>query len=300
MDESAPLLETEGKRRRRRGGEDGPAGAAYCVSRDCCAGFLSKSARAGVHGWDDINLEDAEAARLNRLKAAVAERYDHGAAEKELLWERLWTALSRAGQEEFPGFISPQWRDVGFQQDNPRSDLRSSRKLGLTQLVTFAEANSAFCRSYLAACPSLPLCAVGLNMTYNLTQHLLLRSSDEALMPLYGGTQRIAGCCGESRNFDNVTAVSDPDLEFKIAPGGDRADLIGFAEELSAYGDGMESLQVLYDMALKAVLEKWKLLGGGDLLLLSMQPRVYPAGWKAVEAHLLSAQAHLSQSEKVF
>ena len=303
MDESAPFLTAGGipaRRRRRRpraGNDESAADAACCAPRECCGRFRSSSACDDVHGWDDINLKEAEAKQIHRLKDHVKEAYDHGVAEEERLWERLWAALSGvsggAGEARFPGHVSPRWRDVGFQQDDPRADLRSSGKLGLTQLVVFAEANSDFCQSYMAACPSLPLCAVGLNMTYNLTHHLLLHSSTGASMPLYGGTNRVAGG-GPSKDgssiFGNIPG-GDKDLEFRISPGGDRADLIAFVDELSSFGNGLKILQVFYDMAFKAVLKRWKALGGGGdtLLLLNMQSRVYPAGWKAVEAYLLAA-----------
>lgn len=246
---------------------------------------------ATVRTWDDMELDTRDMEQLLRLRAAVAKEYDPDLADRDRVWPRLWAALNPVGQlkNDYPGNISARWKDVGFQRDDPCSDIRASRWLGLSHVLNFAEQHSSFCRAYMSEFPTLPFCAVGLNISYNLTRHLLLHPTRTNAMPIYGGTSYSKSkgaaarfCCLAGK--DNV----DPELQFHIGEDGHREDLIAFAEQAFASGQAVEYLQKLFNIALRAVLSRWRAVGGGERSLLTMQSNVYPAGWSAVERHLLS------------
>lgn len=49
------------------------------------------------------------------------------------LWNGLFPTLP------YEGRVSSRWRDVGFQNDDPASDLRSSGRLALKMMLFFAD-----------------------------------------------------------------------------------------------------------------------------------------------------------------
>ena len=103
-------------------------GKALAAAAKAC----SPLSRSG--GEPEREPDDTELAVLNALSVELREKYDPAAHEQHF----------RAIHEAFfPGqpfaAVSANWRTVGFQSDNPVSDLRGAGVLGLKQLRYFCE-----------------------------------------------------------------------------------------------------------------------------------------------------------------
>lgn len=71
---------------------------------------------------------------LAKLRAESAERY--AAGTHEWMLRELWDRARCGGAFEA---VSPCWRTIGFQQDDPTPDMRGCGALGLRQLLHFCQ-----------------------------------------------------------------------------------------------------------------------------------------------------------------
>lgn len=92
--------------------------------------FIKSFTRCLEHIWGYRQLmQEVEALRLLQ--------FDSSDEEHENKLTRLWEALQP--NVELESRISKQWKDIGFQGDDPKTDFRGMGLLGLDNLVFFAE-----------------------------------------------------------------------------------------------------------------------------------------------------------------
>ena len=85
--------------------------------------------------------------RLEVLRVVTFEDQEHGGANRARLLG-LWKGLN-PDQSEVPPLVSPLWKDIGFQGDNPATDFRGMGMLGLENLAHFATHHGEVARSVL-------------------------------------------------------------------------------------------------------------------------------------------------------
>ena len=280
----------------------GGAGArdrCYCLPGAYCGGGDGSSAPArGVYSWADLSLRDDEADELRSLQIAVGKQYDK--TRHTPLLRQLFATL--APTDPYPGDRGPRWRSLGFQQDDPASDIRAAGLLGLKQLI-------AHCERFPTAFDEVggqtfSFCVCGLTVSHALAHmHLMLAPTGErsgAVQPPYG-------------KADAWPAV------FRIQPGMHRHDLSVFADVgLGAHGRGEALLQELFDRAFAAVRKVWvdfvarRGTGGGaggkngmlpgvtpgQAALMVFNSEILPAGWAAAEEFLFQGCPSVSLNTK--
>eukprot|EP00913_Durusdinium_trenchii_P020225 g19002.t1 len=135
--------------------------------------------RGDVFCEEALETEDAPTERrevLLTLKARAEEKAQ--GAEVEALLKRLSAAmLGTVAGEDSLGSTSPRWRQLGFQSNDPRSDLRTGL-LALDCLVFMAEryplANSQMIREAQSTGIDYPFAVASINVTQHLARYLHL------------------------------------------------------------------------------------------------------------------------------
>mmetsp|Transcript_4618 Transcript_4618/g.13063 ORF Transcript_4618/g.13063 Transcript_4618/m.13063 type:complete len:292 (-) Transcript_4618:486-1361(-) len=109
---------------------------------------------------------------LSSLRTECSARYNE--TEHEQMLHDLWTCV-RFGDLKSFRVISPCWRSLGFQQDDPTTDLRGCGVIGLRQLLHFCErgGNDIVGSMDFAVAP-FPLAAASFSCTLALCSHLHL------------------------------------------------------------------------------------------------------------------------------
>ena len=105
---------------------------------------------------------------LGDLVATLSERYDpanadHTSALRQL-WELAWPDTPWEG-ETGGSEISPQWTQLGFQRDDPASDLRGAGIAGVRHLTCFVRTYHLEYLSAIAAGPDHCVALASLNLT---------------------------------------------------------------------------------------------------------------------------------------
>ena len=122
------------------------------------------------------------------MRSAAEEAYSP--AKHVHMLKRLWE-VTRLG-DEFAG-ISPCWRTLGFQQDDPSTDLRGCGALGLRQLLHFCErggAHAVLAGAFRDDMVGFPLPVASLNVTLALCLHLQLVPATPSTRPCEHSTLR--------------------------------------------------------------------------------------------------------------
>ncbi len=125
----------------------------------------------------DLQSDCPRQQHLAKLQAAAEQRID-GSHTTQL--RELWECANLGHPYEL---VSPRWLTLGFQQDNPRADLRGCGALGLRQLLHFVRK----CPPAVlpeAAESAFPLAASSLNVTLALCTHLRLLPTFASSAPL--------------------------------------------------------------------------------------------------------------------
>ncbi|OWZ06683.1 hypothetical protein PHMEG_00021033 [Phytophthora megakarya] len=71
------------------------------------------------------------------LRQTAREQFDQTLSEDDDMLQHLWSGLFPTLPYE--GRVNVRWRDVGFQNDDPSSDLRTSGRLAIRMLLYFSD-----------------------------------------------------------------------------------------------------------------------------------------------------------------
>eukprot|EP00316_Scyphosphaera_apsteinii_P001798 CAMPEP_0119312026 /NCGR_PEP_ID=MMETSP1333-20130426/24756_1 /TAXON_ID=418940 /ORGANISM="Scyphosphaera apsteinii, Strain RCC1455" /LENGTH=291 /DNA_ID=CAMNT_0007316561 /DNA_START=54 /DNA_END=929 /DNA_ORIENTATION=- len=138
---------------------------------------------------------------LETLQASAQAPFDQSNPRHMLSLEQLWHLA-------FPGrsfeSVSPQWRLLGFQQDNPLSDLRGSGFMGLTHMIQSREILQNR-DTYL--CQDFPFAVASISCTAMLLVHFGLHPT--LLLPL--GQHGARASAGSTAALQNLIASDAPD-----------------------------------------------------------------------------------------
>ena len=154
---------------------------------DCCC-TTKRSETPARTKWEHIDLTQNQTSLLETLK--LTSKYDTTNPKHVGLWKQLWFAFHGSSIDDYPGNIGEHWVKIGFQQQNPSSDLRGAGVKGLQQLINFVEREGEYCRSVLVETPLFPFCVAGLNISHCLSYHLQLY--DRLSVPPYSSLSATA------------------------------------------------------------------------------------------------------------
>lgn len=161
-----------------------------------------------ISDYDDFAASE-EIGEIHYIQQKTREFFDATHPEDAEMVHHLWNALFPT--LPYDSRVNPRWRDVGFQNDDPASDFRSSGRFGLKMLLYFADhMNDEFKR--LVRDNRFPVCLCAINVIEMLLIHLNLKDP----LPL------ICPCCGT----DNAELDASN-------PGRDRPELRGFISILN-------------------------------------------------------------------
>lgn len=121
-----------------------------------------------------------QADRLDELRERVAVRFDISSVEHQDALKRLWDLA-------FPGLPctalkTPQWKEMGWQGDDPATDFRGAGLYGLQNLIFLGQEYPGVFRSLLdktdgeRAAWEYPFAVAGLNLTFMLSDVLELHA----------------------------------------------------------------------------------------------------------------------------
>lgn len=152
------------------------------------------------------------------IKGEILIPFDPSNPSYAVLLERLWAGVH--ADDAYPGHVGPHWKRFGFQGDDPASDIRGARYLGLQYLVRLVESGvepvlTALHKSHL----EFPFSACTLNVFRLLVCHLSLETPQPRFCP----------CCKAAvseivlqathirvlRTFANLQSA-DPDALFQL------------------------------------------------------------------------------------
>jgi len=117
-------------------------------------------------------LTPSQEEALQKLRSRKAVAFDISLTEHQDALKRLWS-LGYPGVQ-LTGLKSPQWKDMGWQGNDPSTDFRGAGYLALDNLIYFAEHHhKEFCDLMKKADGArseweYPFCVAGVNLTFNL------------------------------------------------------------------------------------------------------------------------------------
>ena len=202
----------------------------------------------------------ATAFELETLRVDASTPFDDGNEEHVALLQELWVAAGLGSGESFAS-ISPVWQRLGFQGDDPMTDLRGAGLLGLRQLLHFVQSGSGSAelvgRRRRASGP-YPLTSASLNVTLLLCRHLRLHPA------LPGGF-----VCTESQRLQ-LLRLQLPHRVQGLAP----------------------PIDLVHEALLRVVLDRWRALGEGGAASTALH---FPAVLASADAHLQRTLAELAE-----
>ncbi|KAE8913088.1 hypothetical protein PF005_g12280 [Phytophthora fragariae] len=147
----------------------------------------------------------AQMGEIYALRQTAREQFDPTLPEDDDMLQHLWSGLFPTLPYE--GRVNVRWRDVGFQNDDPASDLRTSGRLAIRMLLYFSDhLNDEFKRMLREN--RFPVCLCALNLLEMLLCHLKLKEP----LPL------VCPCCG----------TENAELETSQQPSRTHPELRGF------------------------------------------------------------------------
>lgn len=183
----------------------------------------------------------AQMGEIYALRQAAREQFDPTLPEDADMLQHLWSGLFPT--LPFEGRVNVRWRDVGFQNDDPVSDLRTSGRLAIRMLLYFSDhLNDEFKRMLREN--RFPVCLCALNLLEMLLCHLKLKEP----MPL------VCPCCG-TENAELETSQqpsrSHPELRGFAALMGDASSLASaaFAHQLACAEGGPAEIALAHVFA---------------------------------------------------
>jgi hypothetical protein len=122
---------------------------------------------------------------LDGLVAALSVPYDGSNADHVAALQRLWQ-LAWPGVP-WEGVVSQRWMQLGFQRDDPTSDLRGAGVAGVHHLNAFIAAYPEEFAAAVGTGPNHCIAIASLNLTLLLRAYLRLHRVNEALQPVAPG-----------------------------------------------------------------------------------------------------------------
>ncbi|THF99565.1 hypothetical protein TEA_001577 [Camellia sinensis var. sinensis] len=165
-----------------------------------CVCFKSR----GTYERICINLTPLQEERLRRLKHRMKVNFDASRVEHQEGLKALWSA-TYPGQE-LHGLVSDQWKEMGWQGEDPSTNFRGAGFISLENLLFFAKTFSTFSFSFnllqtsfqcllkkqggKRAAWEYPFAVAGVNITFMIMQMLDLDANSS--MDLEQGGKRAA------------------------------------------------------------------------------------------------------------
>ncbi|KAF4148169.1 ELMO/CED-12 family [Phytophthora infestans] len=170
----------------------------------------------------------AQIGEIYVLRQTAREQFEPMLPEDDHMLQHLWDGLFPTLPYE--GRVNVRWRDVGFQNDDPASDLRTSGRLAVRMLLYFSDhLNDEFKRMLREN--RFPVCLCALNLLEMLLCHLKLKDP----LPL------VCPCCG-TKNAELETSQkpsrSHPELRGFVALVGNASSLASSAFSQLACAEG--------------------------------------------------------------
>ncbi|CAH0514145.1 unnamed protein product [Peronospora belbahrii] len=157
-----------------------------------------------ISDYEDF-ATSAQMGEIHSLRRTAREQFDPTLPEDDDMLQHLWSGLFP--MLPYEGRVNARWRDVGFQNDDPVSDLRTSGRLAIRMLLYFSDyVNDEFKRMLRENC--FPVCVCALNLLEMLLCHLKLKEP----LPL------VCPCCG----------TENAELETSAQPSRAHPELCGF------------------------------------------------------------------------
>jgi hypothetical protein len=128
-----------------------------------------------------IYLSPLQEERLEKLQQRLAIPFDGSSSQHQDALRALWRAAFP--DRVMPGLVSPQWKDMGWQGNDPATDFRGGGFISLENLLFFAQKFPAQFQKLLLkqqgrrAEWEYPFAVAGLNITFMLIQMLDLRAA---------------------------------------------------------------------------------------------------------------------------
>jgi hypothetical protein len=161
-------------------------------------------------------LTPDELRRLSPFETYASVPFDHQNPKHEQALRDLWDALSGNAPPPHPtSLVFPQWKDYGFQQNDPGSDFRAAGVFGLHNLLFFANSYPTdFARMAPETDTGFPFAIAGLNLTMMLMAMLNISGHKTCFETTQAHNKRARKAFAELLLGTNPTAASDaePDL----------------------------------------------------------------------------------------
>ncbi|CAL5421129.1 unnamed protein product [Camellia sinensis] len=144
-----------------------------------CVCFKSR----GTYERICINLTPLQEERLRRLKHRMKVNFDASRVEHQEGLKALWSA-TYPGQE-LHGLVSDQWKEMGWQGEDPSTNFRGAGFISLENLLFFAKTFSTSFQCLLKkrgkrAAWEYPFAVAGVNITFMIMQMLDLDAKDSS------------------------------------------------------------------------------------------------------------------------
>eukprot|EP00656_Telonema_subtile_P029616 TRINITY_DN32710_c0_g1_i1.p1 TRINITY_DN32710_c0_g1~~TRINITY_DN32710_c0_g1_i1.p1 ORF type:complete len:266 (+),score=56.36 TRINITY_DN32710_c0_g1_i1:108-905(+) len=155
----------------------GSASQDVSSKRSCCGLFVVPAFMAGGRRAEYSEFATKTAlGRIEEARQTAAKKWSEIGQGSALL-DRLWDVAELGSPKNITK--SPHWRKLGFQNDDPVTDLRAAPILGMQHLLQLAENHPERFKQHLLCAQEsgYPLACISFNCTYRLLQHLeLIRS----------------------------------------------------------------------------------------------------------------------------
>lgn len=129
----------------------------------------------------EVDLSPLVVARLKKLQERLAIPFDGSLPAHQEALKSLWHASFP--DRAMPGLVSPQWKDMGWQGNDPSTDFRGGGFVSLENLLFIAERFPGLFQKLLLKAEGTraeweyPFAVAGLNITFMLIQLLDLRAA---------------------------------------------------------------------------------------------------------------------------
>lgn len=142
---------------------------------------VGRRLNAGNVKSEQNSLNAVQIGRLQKLQQRLGIAFDGSLPEHQEALKGLWQAAFP--EKVMPGLVSPQWKEMGWQGNDPSTDFRGGGFVSLENLLFFARRFPAVFQRLLhkaegkRAAWEYPFAVGGLNVTFMLIQLLDLRAA---------------------------------------------------------------------------------------------------------------------------
>jgi len=131
-------------------------------------------------GHAPLSLRPDQEEQLEALRQRIATPFDISCKEHQDALRHLWKLGYPS--EPLSGLKSPQWKEMGWQGNDPSTDFRGAGYLALENLINFAETHPAVFKDLMKKVNGqrseweYPFCVAGVNLTFTLIDILDLHA----------------------------------------------------------------------------------------------------------------------------